>query len=139
MKARRGMWMAVSALVVLATTAMLAQGPGMRHYDPKTEVKASGTVEDVQQTTGKRGWSGTHLTLKTDSGNLDVHVGPSNFLAQKGFSFAKGDKVEVTGSRVKMNGKDTLIARDVINDSKTLVLRNAQGVPEWSGGPRWKQ
>ena len=134
MKARKWMWMAASALVVLATTAMLAQGPGMRHYDPKTEVKVSGTIEDVQQTTGKHGWSGTHLTLKTDSGNLDVHVGPSSFISQKGFSFARGDKLDVTGSRVQMNGNEALIAREIIKDGKTLVLRNAQGIPEWSGG-----
>ena len=139
MNARQWLLVGISTLIVLATTAALAQGPGMRQYDPKTEVKVLGTVEDVQQQNGRHGWSGTHLILKTDSETLDVHLGPSSFLAQKGFSFAKGDKLEVTGSRVKMNGKDTLIAREITKDGKSLVLRNAQGVPEWSGGQRRTQ
>lgn len=105
-------------------------------YDPKSEVTVKGTVQDVQQQTGKNGWSGTHLTLKADAGTFDVHVGPSSYIAQKQFSFAKGDKIEVVGSKVTISGKEALLAREITKDGKTLVLRNAQGVPEWSGGKR---
>ena len=80
---------------------------------------------------------GTHLLLKTDSGTLEVHVGPSGYITEKQFSFAKGDAIEVIGSKVMIQDKDALIAREIIKDGKTLVLRNAQGIPQWSGS-QWR-
>jgi DNA polymerase III alpha subunit len=123
-------------LALVATTAVAQGGYGGRKYDPKSEVTVKGTVQDIQQQTGKSGWSGTHLTLNTEAGTFDVHVGPSSYIAQKQFSFAKGDKIEVVGSKVTISGKEALLAREITKDGKTLVLRNAQGVPEWSGGRR---
>ena len=67
--------------------------------------------------------------LKTDSGSIEVHVGPSDYIAGKGFAFAKGDAIEVVGSKVVMQNKDTLLAREIVRDGKTLELRSAQGVP----------
>jgi hypothetical protein len=111
------------------------QGP--RYYNPATETTVKGTVEQVRQVNGGRGWwTGTHLTLKTAKETLDVHIGPSWFLAEKKFSFAKGDQIEVTGSKIKYQGADALIAREVKKGKQVLVLRNAQGIPEWSGGRR---
>ena len=122
------------------TMPLLAQGSGagneMHNYDPKTEVTVKGTIEDVQQQTGKTGWSGTHLILKTDAATVNVHVGPSSYLAKNQFTFAKGDTIEVVGSRVTIAGQETLLAREITKDGKTLVLRNPQGIPKWSGGQR---
>lgn len=130
----------VIAMLVLALgVSAFAQGPhGMRNYDPKTEVTVKGTVEDVQQQAArKNGRMGTHLILKTDSGTLPIHVGPSAYIANKQFSFVKGDEIEVLGSKVSIGGKETLLAREITKQGKTLVLRNAQGVPQWAGGPRY--
>lgn len=111
------------------------QGPS--YYDPSTEVTAKGTVEHVRQVTGRRGWwTGTHVTVKTAKETLDVHVGPSWSLAKKKFTLAKGDQIEVTGSKIKYQGADALIAREVKKGKQILVLRNAQGIPEWSRGRR---
>ncbi len=105
-------------------------------YDPKTETTVKGSVEEVTQQTGKRGWSGTHLMLKTGSGNLEVHVGPARYISEQGFSFAKGDQIEVTGSKVTVSGKEALIAREIKKEGKTLRLRDEQGFPKWPRGPR---
>jgi DNA/RNA endonuclease YhcR with UshA esterase domain len=130
---------AVTFGLAFATTA-LAQGQGMgmgmRNYNPQTEVTVKGTVEEVQQLQGRNAWMGTHLLLKTDSGTMDVHVGPADYIAKNQFSFAKGDAIEVVGSKVTIQDKDALLAREIVKDGKTLVLRNAQGIPEWSGGRR---
>ncbi len=126
----------VMAILVLGIGVVaFAQGPhGMRNYDPKTEVTVKGTIEDVQEQAGSGGWAGTHIVLRTDSGSLQVHVGPSAYIAKKQFSFARGDEIEVLGSKVLMDEKETLLAREIKKDGKTLVLRNAQGIPEWAGG-----
>ena len=67
---------------------------------------------------------------------LEVRLGPTTFLEKEKFTFAKGDQIEVTGSKVKIEGADALIAREVKKGGKTLTLRDAQGVPAWSGGRR---
>ncbi|HEY5176766.1 MAG TPA: hypothetical protein VII95_14490 [Terriglobales bacterium] len=141
MKQLKSIIVAVTVVLAFAATAALAQGRGpgmgMPNYDPKTEVTVKGTIEDIQQQQGRHGWMGTHLVMKTDSGTLDVHVGPSGYITENHFSFAKGDAIEVIGSKVIIQDKDALLARQIIKDGKTLVLRNAQGIPEWSGS-RWR-
>ena len=136
MKAR---WSAILVAVLFASLAPTFAQRGTRNYNPSTETTVKGTVEQVKQVTGRHGWNGTHLTLKTGAGTMDVHVGPSSYVSQQGFSFAAGDKVEVVGSKVTMGGNEALIAREIKKDGKTLVLRNAQGVPRWSGGRRRSQ
>jgi len=112
------------------------QGQRARIYNPANETTVKGTVEDVKTVTGRRGWSGTHLTLKTADKTFDVHLGPSSFLKEKGVSFAKGDQIEVTGATAEVRGSEALIAREVKKDGKTLTLRDAQGIPKWSRGRR---
>jgi hypothetical protein len=128
-------WLALAAAAILMAVTLQAQpkGRGMSRmmYDTSTEMTFKGTVEEVTQ--GTRGMMGTHLTVKTDKGNMQVMLGPSNFISSKGFSFAKGDEVEVTGSKVTMGGAESLIAREVVKGGQTLTLRDKSGKPEWSG------
>lgn len=111
-------------------------GKGMPRYNPSTEVTLKGTVVKVTQDTSPMGWTGTHLTLKTDTDTLDVHVGPSAFLTEKKFEIAAGDQVEVVGSKTKYEGADALLAREIKKGDKSLILRNPQGIPQWSAGRR---
>ncbi|HEX6905995.1 MAG TPA: hypothetical protein VF154_05245 [Terriglobales bacterium] len=122
------------AVVLFLSVPLAFAQRGMRNYDPSTETTVKGTVEEVKQVSGRHGWNGTHLMLKTEAGQMDVHAGPSSYIAAQGFTFAQGDKVEVLGSKVKLGGGEALIAREIKQGDKTLVLRNAQGIPQWSGG-----
>ncbi|HVO63941.1 MAG TPA: hypothetical protein VMT53_23670 [Terriglobales bacterium] len=128
----------IVAMLAVGLYAQMGPGPGKRmsNYDPKSEVTMSGTVDHITQQSGRRGWQGTHLFLKTDNGVIEVHVGPADYIASQQFSFAAGDVVEVTGSKIKMQDQDVLLAREIKKEGKTLVLRNPQGVPNWSRGRR---
>lgn len=106
-------------------------------YDPATETTVSGTVEAVNQVTDRRGWNGTHIQLKTDKGTMDVHVGPSSFLARQKFQIATGDQVVVTGSKIRYNEADAVVARTIKKGDSEITLRNAQGIPAWSRGRRF--
>ena len=132
--------LAISALALLAALPAWAQGPGRqdrsRHYNPATETRETGTVEDVREVGGSRGWAGTHILLKTDKEDLDVHLGPTAYLAESGFTFAKGDQIEVLGSRVKVGETDAMLAREIKKNGRTLVLRDANGIPKWSRAGR---
>jgi hypothetical protein len=125
-----------AAAAFLGGALVSAQGPGhhkgMRMYDPKTEQTFKGTVEAVTQGAGGHGM-GMHLTVKTADGVQEVMLGPAQFIADKQFTFAKGDSVEVTGSKVTMGRSESVVAREVIKDGKTLTLRDKSGRPEWSG------
>ena len=110
---------------------------GMPRYDTATEVTLLGTISKVETHMGRMGWNGTHLVVSFDAETLTVHVGPSNYLEQKGFSFASGEQIEVTGSRIKLEGSDVLIAREIKKGEKVLRLRNSQGIPMWSRN-RWR-
>jgi len=104
----------------------------MRMYDPATETTFKGTVEAVAHP--KRGqMMGTHLTVKAGDETQDVMLGPAKFIEGKGFSFTKGDSIEVTGSKVTMGGTACVIAREVVKDGKTLMLRDKSGTPQWAG------
>lgn len=130
--------LAAGALLLSAVLAS-AQGPhagkNMRMYDPATEITLKGTVEAVnQQTRGQM--MGTHLTIKAGDETREVMLGPATFITGKGFAFAKGDSVEVTGSKITMGAMEFLIAREVVKDGKTLTLRDKTGTPEWAGTGR---
>jgi hypothetical protein len=132
---------AVIALLVAPALAQkrMGRGKGMPLYNPATEVTVTGTIEAVNQIACPNcplGRTGTHLTVKTATETLDVHLGPSDFVAESKFALAEGDRIEITGSRVQAKGKDALIAREVKKDGNILTLRNAQGIPRWSKGRR---
>ena len=117
-------------LVSFAQTPRGAKGAPM--YTPATETTVKGTIEAINQITGRQGWGGTHLELKTESETLDVHVGPSWFLSQNKMTFAQGDEIEVTGSKVKFDNADALLAREITKGGQKLTLRNKNGFPVWS-------
>jgi len=82
------------------------------------------------------GGTGTHLTLKTTQGTFNVHVGPTTYFASKNFSVAKGDELTITGSKVQFQGTESLIAREIKKGDQVLTLRDANGLPLWSGRGR---
>jgi hypothetical protein len=127
--------LAAGAFLLSAVLAS-AQGPraakNMRMYDPATETNLKGTVEGVtQQARGQM--MGTHITIKTADETREVMLGPADFITGKGFVFATGDAVEVTGSKITMGAMEFVIARQVIKDGKTLTLRDKTGTPQWAG------
>ncbi len=79
------------------TTIKKAQAP---RYDTATEVVLEGTIEAVRENPTHRGWAGMHVMLETDQETMKVYLGPVAFVMKEGFKFAKGDVVEVTGSKV---------------------------------------
>jgi len=119
-------------------SAQAPPGPRARapRYDAAAEVTLKGTVEAVQQSEGRRGWAGTHLTLKTGEETLDVHAGPSWFLAKQKMSFAKGDEIEVTGAKAKFGEQEALLARVIKKGEQSVTLRDARGIPVWARGRR---
>jgi hypothetical protein len=127
--------LAGAVVLVAASDAAAQRAKSSRHWDPSTVETVSGEVVDVQQVPLPNGKAhGTHLVLKTDATpDLAVALGPSWYVDKQTVKIAKGDRIEVKGSRVTMSGKPVVVAAEVKKGDQTLVLRNADGIPAWSG------
>lgn len=121
-----------------ATASQGPQARGQRMYDPATETTVTGTVAAVEEVTNpqsRRGMGGVHLTLKTASESLVVHLGPIAYLQEQKLTVGEGDGLEIVGSRITIDGAPVLLARTVKKGTQTWTLRDATGKPRWSGPP----
>lgn len=128
------------AVVAIAAVAAFAAAASAQHdhaampgmdYNKATEATVTGTVDNIMEVPGEHAMSGTHLVLSTDKGEVHVHVGPGTYLISKKASFKKGDKVEIVGSRVKGEGFEAVLARQIKKGAQTVVLRDEAGKPLW--------
>jgi hypothetical protein len=102
-------------------------------YNPKTEARMKGTVEELQLPLKGREKDAARLRLNNGTEIVDVYLCPESFLQDLGFSFSKGDEIALTGSKVKEGEVDLILAREVVKGNDTLVLRDEKGNPVWSG------
>jgi hypothetical protein len=65
---------------------------------------------------------------------VDVYLCPKSFFDDMGMSFAKGDEIAITGSKVKQGETDLILAREIVKGNDTFALRDGKGEPVWS----WK-
>jgi len=112
-------------------------GMGPRLYNPQTVTTVSGTVAKLEELnmgpSGGMGMAFRELRLKTDKGDLLIHLGPIWYLDQQKFAVKVGDKLEVTGSQVTLNNQAAIIAKDVMMNGKIMKLRDDQGMAAWRG------
>jgi hypothetical protein len=134
----------LAGLLVLALAAPLALAQKAKHkepqYDRSTETTLSATIEEVStpKCPMMAQERGMHLTVKAGEETLVVHLGPAALMEEYGFAPKKGDTVEVTGSRVRHEEKDSLLARRIVAGNVTVTLRDEQGKPVWEYGKHAK-
>ncbi len=124
-------------LLVLAVSTALAQKnnstPAVApKYDVSKEIKLKGSVEEVKEVPGAKGEIGVELMVKTGTEVVNVRLCPNGVLKEFEVSFAKGDQVEITGARVKVDETDVVLAREIVSGNSTLVLRDKRGAPVWT-------
>jgi hypothetical protein len=127
---------AAPVLVALAASSSQKDATEPR-YDTSTHIDVMMVVAEVKEVAPGNPLSGMHLIVraessKSNSETTDVYLGPDDYLKDFGCHFAKGDKIQVKGSKVKFNGGPAVLAREVRLESTTLYLRDEQGVPYWN-------
>jgi len=102
-------------------------------YDKTIEAVYKGTVEEVHdRTCPVSGGMGSHLMLKEADGTvIEVHLALTKFVNQYELVFHKGDVVEVTGVKVKIQDADTIFARKIKRGNDELLFRDNDGKPLW--------
>jgi len=125
-------FLAVLASAALSVATASAQS-ALPKYDLATETKMKGTIQELKLPE-KGAKEAARLTLKSGDTTVDVYLCPKSFLDDMGSNLAKGDEVNLTGSKVKQDGADLILAREVSKGSDTLVLRDDKGKPVWDWG-----
>jgi len=100
-------------------------------YDPATETKLQGVVAELKFVPPSGGKPAAYLVVKSGAESIDVFLCPKSFLDDMGATFKPDDKVEITGSKVKQDGADLILAREVVRGDDTLTLRFKDGKPAW--------
>ena len=105
-------------------------------YDTSTNVDMMVVVADVKEVAAGNPLDGLHLLVrpemaKTNAETTDVYLGPDDYLKDFDCHFAKGDRIQVKGSKVKFNGATAILAREVRLEATTVYLRDDRGVPYW--------
>lgn len=127
-----------SLLLAFLAAAAGAATPLKKFYDPQKVVTIEGKIEKLQTITrqGRQAVNNRKTTiaqLQTAQGPAVVHLGPAEFLAQQQFTPKVGDTLEVTGGLVKTRDGEVILATTVKKAGKTFVLRDANGIPVWTG------
>ena len=104
-------------------------------YDFQNETRIKGTVQELKLPSKGAERDAAHLMVKSGDSVYDVYLCPASFLNDMGITFGKGDEVSLTGSKVKQNDLDLILAREVAHGTDTLVLRDDKGKPVWGPSP----
>jgi hypothetical protein len=132
------LWLRRSLQTTALTAAMVVvqawpmSGPASApKYDVATESKMKVIVEELKLPAKGNEKEVAHLMVKSGSETLDIYLCPKSFLDDMGATYAKGDEVTVTGSKIKQEGGDLILAREVVKGPDTLLLRDDKGKPVW--------
>lgn len=127
----------VSLLPILAVLLWSGLSTAQTHrpkYDPATETKMKGVVEELKLPPKGQEKEVAHLLTKSGDDMIDIYLCPKSYMDDMGVTFSKGDAIAFTGSKVKQDGADLILAREVVKGQDTLVLRDDKGNPVWDWG-----
>lgn len=108
-----------------------ADDGGLPKYDLHTEMKIKGVVDAVNLLSVGTRKDFTELVIKTGDDSSHIYLCPKPFEEEMGISFTKGDQIAVTGSKVKQDTADVILARELVKGSDTLLFRDDKGKPVW--------
>jgi len=91
-------------------------------YDPATETTVKGTVGELKLVPPAGGKPLAYLVTKTgpdrEKDTVQIFLCPKSFLDQMGIAFKTDEAIEVKGSKVKQDGADLILAREMVKEEK---------------------
>ena len=122
---------ACAGLMTIAITAGAQErashaSPRAFAYDANREVVVQGTVLEYSENSTLSP-IGTHVTVQTSTGTVDVHLGPSSYLRDNYFSLSSGDSVRFVGAMISIGKSNVLLARIAQKGSQAIAIRSTQG------------
>ena len=153
MKRMNWMVVIVAALVLASFTLADAQRWGGKgqwpawaanyyqwNWNPATVETLKGEVmtkDTITPSKGRSGMPAVGMTLKKeDDYAAYVHLGPQWYFDKQDLGINVGDKIEVTGSKITVEGNNVILVSSINKGDRTWQFRDQQGLPFWSGR-RW--
>jgi len=124
---------AVMISVLLLVLGVNFQRPvtvqGAALYNAANEVAVQGVVQGVEDfdCPVSEGEVSGHLALKTADGLVQVHLAPVRILRGQRINFVPGDSIAVVGSKLRLAGKNGIIAREITRGNETIIFRDQDG------------
>jgi hypothetical protein len=120
-----------AAVVLFAAVATVAAGRRCNRdsagYDVLAERMFEGTIAGKGYTLEGL----VYIPLKTADADVEVQIGPKNFIASRNFKLKRGDRVTVVGVPVVVQERIVVLAREISTLNGALILRDDRGVPLW--------
>ena len=117
----------------VVTVSAFSQAPPK--YDPATEITVKGTVGELKLVPPSGPKPLAYLVTKTgpdkDKDSVQVFLCPKSFLDEMGIAFKADESIQITGSKVKQDGADLILAREIVKSGETLTFRFQDGKPAW--------
>ena len=126
----------IALSLLLWVTPGLSQKPqpedsNLPKYDVHAEVKTKGEIDEVNLRSVGTRKDFTELIIKNGDEKIHIYVCPKPFEEEMGIGFSKGDQIAVTGSKVKHEGAEVILARELVKGEDTLLFRDSKGAPVW--------
>src|SRR6266700_5712331 len=128
-KVVRAIFLTAIAVGLFVITVRVAAQDNATQNVPKYNLAQEQTVKGVVQEIKDyhcpiSGSLGTHISIKTDSGELEVHLAPTKFLKDYDILLRKGADVVITGNKLEFDGKPAMVARLVKMGNNTFAFRD---------------
>lgn len=115
-------------------------GAGMPYssrFDASSMTRFGGEVQRIERVVPLVGMAeGYALVVRQRDQVQTVHLGPAWFLERQDISVEPHDQVEISGSRVVLDGQAVIMAATMVKHGRLLQLRDGEGLPVWSS---WRQ
>ena len=129
---------ATAGMILLSVGSILAQNSvaplthnstSAESYDVGREQILVGTVLSYSAASHSAPW-GPRLTLQTQTGVVDIHLGDARTLSTNHFTIQTGDALRVIGEAVNLpNNTTQFLARILQKGTQAIVLRTPHGFP----------
>jgi len=121
----------MSAVVSLSQPPRTSQpGPGLfrSHYNAAAEIRVDGTIQELVTQHSPGSPAGIHLLIKGTQGIVDAHLGPFVSTGTRA-ALRSGISIQVVGFMTEVNGKQYLLARQLIFEGRVVTVRSPHGFP----------
>ena len=136
-------------LFVSLSVGIFAQHPGEHartkiKYDASSQVKLTAVIDDIQERVpgGPCKAQSVYVLATADGQSYTLQVGPKWFLDNLSATFAKGDKLQVTGWKLEKDaaadtkdGSTEVVVRQIKRGDWALDPRGDDGSANWSWMP----
>lgn len=135
MNASTSLSLRVSLFAVLGLLSISAVAQAPPKYDRATETTLKAVIGEVKLLPAGAAKPNAYLITRTgpdkEKDTVQIFLCPKKFLDDIGITFKADESIQITGSKVKQDGADLILAREIVWNGETLNFRFPDGKPAW--------